>query len=118
MVVISLAIGFTYEEALSACLTVGPEVLHEGLTDRQTKKALKLLGFTVRMRTKRLNLEKSTGLLRVVDPKGTAHLTYLWGGRIIEPMKSDTTALWLNVADYIKDGKWTVEGLITLEEGE
>lgn len=116
VVAISLATGFTYEETLSACLSIQPGVLHVGLSGKHIKQVLALLGFTSRLHKKRYDLNEDTGLLWVVDTKDEGHIVYLWAGRVIDPIKSERTALWLEADDYVRVGQWTVEGLITLEE--
>lgn len=114
VVAISLATGFTYEEALSACLQANPAALEAGMSERQIKTALDLLGFKARCR-KVFDLDDDTGILWV-SSRGDHHVVYLWAGRIVNPSKFDRTALWLDAEEYLKNGQWKAPLLITVEE--
>ena len=116
VVAIAMATGLTYEETLSACLTVTPEVLHAGLESRHIRAILALLGYRTRRRTK-FDLDDDTGLLWVEDTKKEPHLVYLWAGRVINPStKESVSALWKDPDDYLKTGGWTAVWLFTLED--
>ncbi len=115
VVAISLATGYSYEETLSACLATCPEVLGNGMNVSQIKGALRELGFKAKARRK-YDLDEDTGLLWVEDPAGEGHMVYLWAGRVVNPGKSDRTALWLDPEEYLLAGDWTADVLITVEE--
>ncbi len=115
VVAIAMLVGLSYEETLSACLQAHPAVLHAGMTIRQIKCALDLLGFKGRAR-KKFDIEEDTGLLWVVDNECDSHVTLLWAGRIINPSHFDRTALWLDPDEYLKAGDLTPHVLITVEE--
>lgn len=115
VVAISLATGYTYEETLAAAISVHPQTLHDGMSTNAVKKTLAVLGFKSRVRKKRFDVDEDTGLLWLTDPKGDGHMVYLWAGRVINPNNMNHSALWLHTDDYIKEGKWQVDCLITLE---
>jgi hypothetical protein len=115
VVVLATATGHTYEEMLTACVAVRPEVLHLGLTVPHVRRVLKLFGYRVRVITK-FDLDEDTGLLWVEDGRKCAHLVYLWGGRVVDPLFYDRTALWLDAEAFINAGAWTAKALITFRE--
>lgn len=127
---LELACGVTYETALAACLKVEPQVLTEGMTVGQIRRAARVLGLkavyrgwskaTKRKPTKPLfDLDDDTGILSVNQPhvEDSGHVVYLWEGRIIEPMNA-RQQLWLNAHDFLSHYKYEAEGIITLTREE
>jgi hypothetical protein len=108
------ATGYSYEETLAAALSVTPAALDAGVTPTQTRAILKAMGYAPRVR-RRYDLDDDSGVLFVVNPKRDWHAVYLWAGRIINTTKFDRGALWLDPEEYLKNGEWTADVLVTLE---
>lgn len=113
---IEIAYGVTYETALSCCLGVCSNVLANGMTIREMKKAIGFLGYHTRVKWTKIDLADETGILGVDTPTGKhSHVVYLWEGRIIEPM-CERRQLWLNAEDFIAHYGYRVDGLIIAGE--
>jgi hypothetical protein len=116
---LELACGVTYETALAAALAHDPDVLRTGMLLRHVCGAAKLLGFQAEIKRK-YSLEDNTGILSVHQPRhrGSAHVVYLWEGRIIEPM-DERRQLWLDAEQFLKHYRCVHDALIIMkQEGE
>lgn len=109
------ATGYSYEETLAAALAVKPEALDAGITPHETRSILKTMGYRARVRRK-YDLDEDTGVLFVANPKQEYHAVYLWAGRIINTTKPDRGALWLDPEEYLANGSWTADVLVTVED--
>ncbi len=116
VVVIAQATGFSYEETLSAALSVSPSVLADGLSITEVKRILKELGFKPTAR-KKFDINTDTGVLYVRQGTG-AHWVYLWGGRVVDPQGAEQTWLWRDPEAFLRsEGRqWHAETLVTFEE--
>jgi hypothetical protein len=115
---LEIACGVTYENALSAALGVCPDVLADGMTWREIRKAAVLMGFKTQLKRK-YDLEEDTGIIEVCQPhvKGSSHVVYLWEGRIIEPM-SDRQQLWLDSRSFLSHYHYVAGSLLVLRRDE
>jgi hypothetical protein len=107
------ATGFSYEETLAAALTVQPAALETGLTAGETRRIVKEMGFRARVR-RRFDLDDDTGVLFVRSGRDY-HAVYLWAGRVINTTRYDRGALWLDPEEYLKNGGWAPDVLVTVE---
>lgn len=118
---LSMACGVTYETALAAAAQIAPDVLLEGLTWDESRKVAKKLGFTSTLKRRgSYDIEESTGLLHVYDPRNkrqTSHAVYLWEGRVIEPMTT-RQQMWLSAEEYVKHYKYRYGSLQVIHSKE
>ena len=108
------ATGFSYEETLAAALAIKPEALDAGITPYETRAILKEMGYAPRVRRK-YDIDEDSGVLFIVDPKGKWHAVYLWAGRVINTTKPDRGALWLDPDEYLANGEWKADVLVTVD---
>jgi hypothetical protein len=108
----------SYEQALSASLNIRADVLTQGLSWQQIRKAAKLMGFSSKL-LKVYDLDEDTGILDVKQPhvKDSDHAVYLWEGRIIEP-KHDRQQLWLHANDFLSHYHYKAGSLLVLKREE
>ena len=113
---LELACGVSYETALAAAVTVNLTVLGTGLTLPAMRQAAKLLGFKVRFH-RAFDIDEDTGILWLVQAvsENGDHAAYLWEGRVVEPMQG-REQLWLSARAYLAHYKYTVQGLLAVEE--
>lgn len=113
---LELACGVTYENALAAALTVDSAVLSRGLTNQEIIRSAALLGWKGKVH-RHFDLIEDTGILCVYQPrvKNSAHVVYLWEGRIIEP-KSDRCQLWLSAPQFLAHYHYNATRLIVFKE--
>jgi len=114
---IAMLTGVDYEWALVACSSVRPNVLAEGLTITQIRKAIKLLGFSPKMlKAECYDPAEATGILHVYKGKHPAksrhqHAVILWAGRVID----GGGELWMNLDDYLTAKAYKAGSLIVLD---
>lgn len=113
---LSLALGVSYENVLATAVTVAPTVLQEGMTLKEMCKVAKNFGVKAKMYRKYTLDDDTTGILSVKQPhvKGSAHVVYLWEGRVLEP-EHTRAQLWLDYRDYLAHYKYGHDGLLTFK---
>lgn len=100
-------LGLTYQQALIHCATISPDVLSEGMTCWEAKRAARLAGIKTKALVK-FDVSDETGVLFVGKRGRVEHAVFLWAGRVCD----GDGALWLEPDDYLRNNGYKPKALL------
>lgn len=110
---LAMLCGVMYEDALAAFADPVDVLLNgAGSSWKRMQRAARVLGVETVIR-RRFDMQEDTGVLHVERKRPlSAHVCFLWGGRIVD----GNGELWADPADYLRHYRYTQKSLLARAE--